>query len=452
MTPREERGLVIAATQKLTQKGKVWLVPSQSGKGKYTVVPDGESPYCSCPDFEETGLPCKHIHAVEFTMKRETAKDGTITETRTVTLTQKKTYRQQDWPTYALAQREEKRRFQVLLQDLCRGLKSPEQPGSGRRWTPMPDMVFVAAYKVYSTLSCRRFGTDLDEAFEKGLISKKLNPAMSCTFLECELLTPVLKDLITRSALPLRAIETTFAPDSTGFSTSRFVRWFDEKYGGTRSGRDWVKAHCMAGVKTHVITAIEILDRDAADCPQFKPLVKKTAENFTVKEVPADKAYLSHENLDLVHNLGGTAYIPFKSNSQPGEAGDLWERMFHYYSLHRAEFDNHYHQRSNAESVFSMVKAKFRDHVRSKTDVAMKNEVLCKVLCHNICCVIMSQCELGIDVQFWGEQQPAEADAAEIKEVVNVVPGAVQSIAVEMQTPVNHAPVAQTFPMWGMGA
>ena len=59
--------------------------------------------------------------------------------------------------------------------------------------------------------------------------------------------------------------------------------------------------------------------------------------------------------------------------------------MFHYYQFRRDDFLKHYHQRSNAESTFSMVKAKFRDHVRSKNDMAMKNEVLCKFLCHNIC-------------------------------------------------------------------
>jgi hypothetical protein len=31
----------------------------------------------------------------------------------------------------------------------------------------------------------------------------------------------------------------------------------------------------------------------------------------------------------------------------------------------------------------------------------MKNEVLCKFLCHNICVNIMSQLELGIDPIFW---------------------------------------------------
>jgi hypothetical protein len=32
-------------------------------------------------------------------------------------------------------------------------------------------------------------------------------------------------------------------------------------------------------------------------------------------------------------------------------------------------------------------KAKVRDHVRSKTDTAMKNDVLLKLLCHNVAAV-----------------------------------------------------------------
>jgi hypothetical protein len=66
-----------------------------------------------------------------------------------------------------------------------------------------------------------------------------------------------------------------------------------------------------------------------------------------------------------------------------------------------------YHQRSNVEAIFSMVKAKFREHVRSKTDVAMKNEVLFKLLWHNICCVIHCQYEVGIEAVFW-ENEPKE--------------------------------------------
>jgi hypothetical protein len=78
----------------------------------------------------------------------------------------------------------------------------------------------------------------------------------------------------------------------------------------------------------HIVTAVEILDRNAADCPQFPTLVNATAVNFTVEEVAADKAYLGNDNHPL------------------------------------------------------------------------------QVECHNICCVILAQCELGIDAVFWDEKPP----------------------------------------------
>jgi len=48
-----------------------------------------------------------------------------------------------------------------------------------------------------------------------------------------------------------------------------------------------------------------------------------------------------------------------------------------------------------------MIKSKFGDSVRSKTEVAQVNEVLLKVLCHNICVVIHEMFELGIEPDFF---------------------------------------------------
>ena len=39
--------------------------------------------------------------------------------------------------------------------------------------------------------------------------------------------------------------------------------------------------------------------------------------------------------------------------------------------------------------------------LRSKTSQAQVNEALCKVLCHNLCCLIQSMYELGIEPTFW---------------------------------------------------
>jgi len=63
----------------------------------------------------------------------------------------------------------------------------------------------------------------------------------------------------------------------------------------------------------------------------------------------------------------------------------------------------HYHKRSNVETAYSMIKAKFGGSVRAKTPVAQVNEVLAKVLCHNICVLIQSIYELGIAATFGTE-------------------------------------------------
>ena len=47
-----------------------------------------------------------------------------------------------------------------------------------------------------------------------------------------------------------------------------------------------------------------------------------------------------------------------------------------------------------------MLKAKFGAAIRSKTDVAQVNELLCKVLCHNLCVLIQCVYELGIEPAF----------------------------------------------------
>lgn len=162
---------------------------------------------------------------------------------------------------------------------------------------------------------------------------------------------------------------------------------------------DWIKIHLMCGVNTHIVTYVEITGRHDHDSLQLTPLVDKTAKIFTVKECSADKAYSSHDCHNAIAKVGGRPYIAFKSNVT-GAVGGLFQKMFHYYSIKHDEFLMHYHKRSNYESTFSLVKAKFGVHIRDKSDTPQVNEALCKVLCHNLCCVIQSMFEFGIEPNF----------------------------------------------------
>lgn len=395
---RAQKALEIAARTKLTRNGDVWIVPSQSGPKTYKVNPDPESPRCTCPDFEFRQQPCKHVMAVEIVLKREVVTDGN-TQTITETVTVKKKYTQ-DWANYNKAQTNERAHFLSFLYDLCSGMEEPVQT-FGRPRLPLSDIIFSATFRTYSTVSGRRFVSELRDALAKGYLSKMPSYNSIFDYLKMESLTPYLKYLITESALPLKPIETAFAVDSSGFSTTRFVRWFDVKYGNNEDWHDWIKMHITCGVTTHIVTGVELSSARTHDSPYFKPLIESTARaGFTMKEVVADKGYISADNLQTAVDHGATPYIPFKTNVTGKRGTELWKKLFHYYSFNRDEFLTHYHKRSNVETTFSMIKAKFGERLRCKTEVAQINEALCKVLCHNLCVVIQSMYELGVEPQF----------------------------------------------------
>jgi hypothetical protein len=71
--------------------------------------------------------------------------------------------------------------------------------------------------------------SDLRDAQNKGHLSKAAHYNSIARYLENETLTPVLKMLIEESSLPLQAIESEFAVDSSGFSSCRFYKWVDAK-------------------------------------------------------------------------------------------------------------------------------------------------------------------------------------------------------------------------------
>ncbi len=59
---------------------ETFIVPSQSGNGKYTVKLYRNKASCSCPDYQKRGIPCKHIYSVRFwlKLKYQLAKQETI--------------------------------------------------------------------------------------------------------------------------------------------------------------------------------------------------------------------------------------------------------------------------------------------------------------------------------------------------------------------------------------
>ncbi len=324
-----------------------------------------------------------------------------------MTETLRVTYRQ-EWSAYNAAQTHEKERVAVLLHDLCAAIDNPAQ-GRGRPRLPLSDSIFCAVMKVYGGDSGRRTMTDLRDFAAKGYIDRAPHYNSVFNTFEDPAVTNILHAMIEESAKPLAAVETDFAVDSTGFSTSEYRRWYSEKYGREKTSAIFLKAHCSVGTRTNIVTAVEVTDSATHDVHMFRPVFERTARRFKITRISADKAYSSSRINALVVNAGAQSFIPFKKNATgrmpnrfyPERTRNLWAQAFHLFMYRRDEFLAHYHKRSNVETTFSMIKAKFGSRIRSKTPVAQVNEILCKVLCHNLCCLVSAFFELGIEAEFW---------------------------------------------------
>ncbi|HEX8378312.1 MAG TPA: transposase [Pedobacter sp.] len=404
--PRATRGLEIAKRYTLKEENGLWFVPSASGKSNRYKVDLGKQ-RCTCPDFEIRRQKCKHIFAVEFSFEQdflgELSKEE-ITELPKPVAT-RKTYRQ-NWKAYNSAQTVEKSEFQKILATLCNGIGEPSQH-NGRPRLPLEDMIFACVFKVFSTVSARRFSTDLSEAKGKGYISDVPHFNSVLRYFEKDMLTPYLQMLIEESSLPLTALEKTFAIDASGLSATHGFTWHYAKYEQPRliSKKDWLKVHICTGTLTNVVTAVKVTDKYEHDTNYFEPLLSATTENFEVSEISADKAYLSKANLQAAMDKNAYPYIAWKSNSRETkkEGNDLWNKLYHFYALNQEKFLERYHQRSNVESTFSMIKSKFSGSLRAKNKTSQTNEALAKILCHNIVCLIQSMHEFGVNPDYWKE-------------------------------------------------
>ena len=311
--------------------------------------------------------------------------------------------REFSWHNYNESQTREKALFVRLLRDLCETIEEPAHQ-KGRKPKPLSDIIYAICLRTYLNMSARRIESDLKLAKESNYISQDIAFNTLLDHLEKLELKQRLQRLIEISALPLKIVELDFAIDATGFSTSRYITYFDVKHRKDSRWKAYRKCHAVCGVKTNIITSVEITEGYVNDNTQFNQLANSTARNFTIREFTADKGYLSKPNYNLIRDLGGQAFIPFKINSttrnkRHGDSG-TWIRMFRLFRDHKKEFMQKYHKRSNIESCFSMIKRKFGNNVRCKKETSQDNEILAKILVHNICVLIQEIFLNNIDIDF----------------------------------------------------
>ena len=373
---------------------------------KHIVILVGKSPFWSdekiyilmCFPYMQITTPMtkpKKIPAPETCLAAKDSLEAKIVE---ATLKPKKKYRQ-EWTEYNLAQTKEKLVFYRLLDELLTVI--PERSYSfGRPTTSLRTKLFCCMIKTYNCMSCRRTMSDLEMACQAGYIDKVPHFNTILNYFHDSSFGPILRYLIQVSSDPLANVETQFAVDSSAFAI------YEDKTDTTpRKTHDhtnkFKKAHIKTGVKTNVVTAAFVTKGNVPDIEAIEPLLKRTKDLFTIKEVMADKGYCSREVHGVIHNLGAIPYIPFKKGvgGKP-EGVPIWTRMHNMYYERNAHFRKHYGKRNNVEATFSVIKRILGSKCRSRLSESQNNEILCKILAHNIIVLVHEMFELRIDIDF----------------------------------------------------
>jgi len=312
-----------------------------------------------------------------------------------------KTYTQ-NWPLYNLSQTKEKMMFLKILNDAVDYLNIPYEYQFGRPHIGLDDAIKCCCIKVFNNFSSRRTIGELHLAYALGYIRKIVHFNTINKYMNDSAITPYLHRLYKLLALPLVNIENNFAIDATGFSLPHKVKWKEIRLNGLwRHAKDYKKLHIINGVKTNIITSAKVSIGKHHDSPYFESLVKDTSINFRIKEISADTGYLSRRNCKIAEEVGAMPFIlPKENTSSLAKGVSAWNKMIRLWYDNTELFAQHYHKRSNVESTFSMIKRKFLGYVRSKTDVAQTNELLCKIVCHNIAVLVNSIFELNIELSW----------------------------------------------------
>ncbi|MEM4312422.1 MAG: transposase [Nitrososphaerales archaeon] len=117
--------------------------------------------------------------------------------------------------------------------------------------------------------------------------------------------------------------------DATGFSTKRYVRWYDVRR-KRKKRKGFRKLHAIVHVESKAILSIHVTKGSRNDSPYLKMMLKSIPKGEG--DFCLDRAYLSRENCNLISEKGRVPYIKPKSSTKVKAKGSQrWRRMIHLY-------------------------------------------------------------------------------------------------------------------------
>lgn len=165
--------------------------------------------------------------------------------------------------------------------------------------------------------------------------------------------------------------------DSTGLSHGQASYYYTKRF---KLRRKFVKISICADMRRQIICGIKIRHRKRHDGVDFVLLLERAVKLAPVSTVVADHGYDSEQNHIVTENLGiqDTIIRPRYENLQVYKT-----KGFHRKNMKR-HFDwETYHQRSKAETIFSVIKRMLGEHIMSRYILTQNRETMYRIIAYN---------------------------------------------------------------------
>jgi hypothetical protein len=155
-----------------------------------------------------------------------------------------------------------------------------------------------------------------------------------------------------------------FGIDSSGFKSTHSSQYYTER---AKLRKKWIKLSIGADVLKQIICSIKIrrAPHTRHDSIDFKPIVTRTSEIKPLSVVVADKGYDSEDNHLLVRErLKAYGIIPPRNMHVP-----IWKTYGRYRKQMKRCYNKLlYNQRNKDETIMSVIKRLFGEHVTSRIE------------------------------------------------------------------------------------
>jgi hypothetical protein len=231
----------------------------------------------------------------------------------------------------------------------------------------------------YEHKSYRRFVEFLQEAFGVGefLGLSKIPHYTTIQKAAARLSHGILIRILESFVISARIRKMFAGIDSTGLSHGQASYYYTKR---ARLRRKFVKVSIVADMRRQLICGIKIRHRRRHDSIDFIPLLQHAVRLVPVDMVVADRGYDSEQNHITTENLGisNTIIRPRYESLQ----------VYKTKGYHRKNMKRHfdwesYHQRSKAETIFSVIKRMLGECVMSRYILTQNRETMYRIIAYN---------------------------------------------------------------------